>query len=127
MRNELEIVNDLVEAKATEKAAEARRIELERELIEKVGARPEGAKTHTIGDFKVVITGKLKRKIDWDLFDQSIAAKIPESMQPVKIKRELDVTGVKFLENNEPQIYKLLIPALTIEPAKTEVSITRGA
>jgi hypothetical protein len=45
----------------------------------------------------------------------------------VKIKRELDDTGVKYLANNEPQIYKLLAKALTIKPAKTAVTIVKGA
>jgi hypothetical protein len=127
MRNEVEIANDLFEAKLAEKEANERRVALEEELIALVGAREEGSQTHEIGDYKITITGKLNRKIDWDLFDQSIAAKIPQTLQPVKIKRELDDTGVKYLANNEPQIYKLLAKALTIKPAKTAVTIVKGA
>jgi hypothetical protein len=44
----------------------------------------------------------------------------------VKLKRELDETGVKYLANNEPQLYKVLASALTIEPAKTDVKIVQG-
>jgi hypothetical protein len=127
MRNEVEIANDLFEAKLAEKEANERRVALEEELIALVGAREEGSQTHEIGDYKITITGKLNRKIDWDLFDQSIAAKIPQTLQPVKIKRELDDTGVKYLANNEPQIYKLLAKALTVKPAKTAVTIVKGA
>jgi hypothetical protein len=127
MRNEVEIANELFEAKLAEKEANERRVALEEELIALVGAREEGSQTHEIGDYKITITGKLNRKIDWDLFDQSIAAKIPQTLQPVKIKRELDDTGVKYLANNEPQIYKLLAKALTIKPAKTAVTIVKGA
>jgi hypothetical protein len=127
MRNEVEIANELFEAKLAEKEANERRVALEEELIALVGAREEGSQTHEIGDYKITITGKLNRKIDWDLFDQSIAAKIPQTLQPVKIKRELDDTGVKYLANNEPQIYKLLAKALTVKPAKTAVTIVKGA
>jgi hypothetical protein len=127
MRNEVEIASELFEAKLAEKEANERRVALEEELIALVGAREEGSQTHDIGDYKITITGKLNRKIDWDLFDQSIAAKIPQDLQPVKIKRELDDTGVKYLANNEPQIYKLLAKALTIKPAKTAVTIVKGA
>ena len=127
VRTETEIADELFQAKAEEDKAKAKRIELEEELIGLVGQKQEGSKTHTIGEYKITITGVLKRKIDWDMFDAAIAAKIPESLQPVKIKRELDETGVKFLENNEPQIYKVLLPALTIEPGKTNVKITKGA
>lgn len=127
MRTETEIAQDLFDARQVEREANERRVELEEELIALVGAREEGSKTHTIGDFKITITGKLNRKIDWEIFDDSIASHIPESLQPVKIKRELDETGVKYLANNEPQLYKLLSKALTIKPAKTAVTITLGA
>lgn len=127
MKTEIEIAQELYEARQVEREANERRVQLEEELIALVGAREEGSKTHTIGDFKVTITGKLNRKIDWEIFDDSIAPQIPESLQPVKIKRELDEAGVKYLANNEPQLYKLLSKALTIKPAKTAVTITLGA
>lgn len=127
MKTEIEIAQELYEARQVEREANERRVQLEEELIALVGAREEGSKTHTIGDFKITITGKLNRKIDWEIFDDSIASQIPESLQPVKIKRELDDAGVKYLANNEPQLYKLLSKALTIKPAKTAVTITLGA
>ena len=127
MRTELEIAEDLFKAKLEESFAEAKRIALEQELIALVGAKEEGAQTHEIGDFKVTITGRINRKIDWAIFDKDIASKIPESLHPVKVKRELDETGVKYLANNEPQLYKILATALTVKPAKTSVTIVQGA
>ncbi len=124
MRNELEIAADLFAAKQAEKEAEAKRIALEEELVAVLGKRDEGSKTHAVGNFKVTITGRVTRKIDWDMFDE-VSSKIPESLWPVK--RTLDVTGVKYLANNEPTLYKVLAPALTVEPAKTTVSIVMGA
>lgn len=124
MRNELEIAADLFAAKQAEKEAEAKRIALEEELVAVLGKRDEGSKTHAVGNFKVTITGRVNRKIDWDMFDE-VSSKIPESLWPVK--RTLDVTGVKYLANNEPTLYKVLAPALTVEPAKTTVSIVMGA
>lgn len=124
MRNEVEIANDLFEAKRVEREAEEKRIALEEELIAVLGKRDEGAKTHAVGDYKITITGRVNRKIDWDAFDV-VSSKIPESLWPVK--RQLDVTGVKYLENNEPALYKVLAPALTVEPAKTTVTIKMGA
>ena len=127
MRTEVEIANDLFDARVAEKEANERRVALEEELIALLGAKEEGAQTHEVGDYKVTITGKLIRKIDWEMYDQSISSKIPESLQPVKVKRELDDAGVKYLANNEPQIYKLLAKALTVKPAKTNVTIIKGA
>jgi hypothetical protein len=127
MRTEVEIANELFEAREAEKQANERRVELEEELIALLGQKEEGSQTHEVGDYKVIITGKLIRNIDWDMYDKAIAAKIPESLQPVKVKRELDDSGVKYLANNEPQIYRLLAKALTIKPAKTAVKISKGA
>ncbi len=124
MRSELEIAEDLFNAKMAEKEAEAKRIALEEELVAVLGKRDEGSKTHTVGDYKVTITGRVSRKIDWEQFD-NLSHKIPENLWPVK--RALDETGVKYLANNEPQLYKVLSPALTVAPAKTTVSIVMGA
>lgn len=124
MRSELEIAEDLFNAKMAEKEAEAKRIALEEELVAVLGKRDEGSKTHTVGDYKVTITGRVNRKIDWEAFD-TLSHKIPENLWPVK--RALDETGVKYLANNEPQLYKALAPALTVAPAKTTVSIVMGA
>ena len=127
MRTEIEIAEELFAAKLAEREANEKRVALEEELIAVLGQKEEGAQTHQVGDYKITITGKLNRKIDWDMFDSAIAARIPESLHPVKIKRELDDAGVKYLANNEPQLYKLLSKALTIKPAKTAVTITLGA
>lgn len=124
MRSETEIAEDLFKAKQAEREAEERRIQLEEELVAVLGKRDEGSKTHTVGQYKVVITGRVNRKIDWEAFDQ-LSHKIPENLWPVK--RALDVTGVKYLANNEPQLYKVLANALTVEEAKTTVSIVMGA
>lgn len=126
MRNEVEIAEELFAAKQAEREANEKRVALEEELIAILGQKEEGAQTHQVGGYKITITGKLNRKIDWDMFDSAIAARIPESMHPVKIKRELDETGVKYLANNEPQLYKVLASALTIKPAKTAVTIVQG-
>jgi len=124
MRNETEIAEDLFKAKQAEKQAQLDRIALEEELIQVLGKRDEGSKTHTVGAYKVTITGRVTRKIDWERFDK-VSSKIPENLWPVK--RALDETGVKYLANNEPSLYKILAPALTVEPAKTTVQIVMGA
>jgi hypothetical protein len=126
MRTETEIADDLFAAKLEEKRATDKRVALEEELISLLGSKEEGAETHHVGVYKITITGKLNRKIDWDVFDAKVASKIPETLHPVKVKRELDDTGVKYLANNEPQFYKLLSAALTVKPAKTSVTIVQG-
>jgi hypothetical protein len=126
MRNETEIAEELYQARIAEKEANEKRVALEEELIALLGAKEEGSEKHKVGQYLITIQGKLNRKIDWKAFDAHVASKIPESLLPVKVVRELDVAGVKYLANNEPQLYKLLSRALTVEPAKTYVKIEIG-
>jgi ABC-type lipoprotein release transport system permease subunit len=122
-----DVAADLMVARALEKTATEQRVAMEEELIALLGgAKIEGADTHHIGPYKVTITGKLNRKLDLKKYDQ-IVDRIPEALRPVKVKRELDVTGIKYLANNEPEIYAMLANAgaLTAEPAKTSVTIIR--
>lgn len=125
-RTAYDVAADLMAARALEKSATEQRVAIEEELIALLGAKAEGAETHNIGPYKVTITGKLNRKLDLKKFDL-IAGRIPEALHPVKIKRELDATGIKYLANNEPGIYAMIADAgaLTVEPAKTSITIIR--
>lgn len=116
------IAAEWIEAKKEEIEANKKRVGIEDELIALLGAKEEGSETHNIEDFKIAITGRLNRKVDWDVFDK---LGISADMQPVKMKRELDLKGLRYLEDNEPAIYKKLAKAMTVEPAKTSVTVTR--
>jgi len=120
------VAADLMAARALEKTATEQRVAMEEELIALLGAKADGADTHIIGPYKVFISGKLNRKLDLKRYDQFVD-RIPEALRPIKVKRELDVTGIKYLANNEPDIYALIANsgALTVEPAKTSVTIIR--
>ena len=116
------IASECIEAKREETQANKKRVGIEDELVALLGAKDEGSETHNIDDFKIAITGRLNRKVDWDVFDKLA---IPIDMQPVKVKRELDLKGLRYLEDNEPSTYKKLAKAMTVEPAKTSVTVTR--
>ena len=113
---------DWMDAKNAEIKANKDRIAAEEELIALLVVKQEGATSHQVGPYKITLTGRLNRKVDLDVLD---TLQIPAELIPIKMKRELDVTGVKYLENNEPELYKTLCAALTIEPAKTSVTVTR--
>ncbi len=115
-----ELAQKWLDAKEAEREANAYRIKLEQEIVSALGKRDEGAQTHNVEGFKVTITGKVSRKMDWRAWE-SIENAIPPSLRPVKMKPELDEKGVKYLQANEPELYKLL--PLTVTPAKTAVEI----
>tara|TARA_R110000868_G_scaffold45282_10_gene150393 strand:- start:652 stop:1056 length:405 start_codon:yes stop_codon:yes gene_type:complete len=117
-----DVVADWMDAKNEEVSANKRRIEIEEEVLSFLTSKIEGAESHQVGPYKVTLTGRLNRKVDWD-FVQKLG--IPENMLPVKQKPELDLKGLRYLENNEPEFYKNFCKALTIEPAKTSVTVIR--
>lgn len=118
-----ELANDYITAKAFEAEANKARVAIEEQLIAALGAKEEGATTTELTNgLKVTITGKLSYKADMPLLMQ-IAGSLPENLRPVKVETKLDETGAKYLKNNEPEIWAMLAPAITIAPAKTSVAI----
>lgn len=113
---------DWLRAKKEEADANKRRVAVEQQMLALIETRPEGAVTVEAGMFKVTAETKLSRSIDWDKWD-SIREQIPEALRPVKYKRELDATGCKYLENNEPAIYALIAPCITVKPAKAGITV----
>lgn len=111
---------DWIAAKAAEEAANKARIDIENRLIAALGQKEEGAQTHNIGQYKIEIVGKVSRKLDFAAWD-IIKDKFPENLRPIKVKEELDEKGVKYLQQNEPQLYAIL--PLEVKPAKTAVKV----
>jgi len=112
-----------LEAKATEGEAKSRRIEIEKAIVARLGAQEEGSETHDLGEYKVTVTGVINRTLDKEIWE-SIKAKIAEERRPVVYEPKLDVTGVKWLQKNDPDSYRILAQALTIKPGKTNIKVT---
>lgn len=113
----------LITAKKVEADANKARVEIEQKLIETLGSKEEGSQTHELNNgLKVTVTGKLTYKADMELLMQ-LAGALPANLRPVKVETKLDETGAKYLKNNEPEIWSMLAPAITIAPAKTSVAI----
>lgn len=107
-------------AKKEEDAANRRRIEIEDQIVALTGKKDEGARTHRTDGFKVTVTGKVTRKMDWAAWEK-VKGRIQANLRPIKTKEELDEKGVKYLQANEPEIYALL--PITVTPAKTAIDV----
>ena len=112
-----------LEAKVDEDALKARRIEIEEAIVAQLGKREEGSKTHDLDTHKVIITGVINRTLDKEIWE-SIKDRIPEELRPVTYEPKLDAAGVKWLQANDPDTYRLVAKALTIKPDKTNVKVT---
>lgn len=108
------------QAKEQEQKANALRVEIEDKIVQLAGKRDEGAQTIEVPGFKITTTGKVSRTMDWEKWAE-IASQFPQELRPVKLKPELDATGVKWLQTHRTDLYKLL--PITVKPAKTAVEI----
>lgn len=110
-------------AKATERAAQQERVQIEEALITRLGAREDGSQTHELeSGLKVTITGKLSYKADVPAL-LALADRLPEHLRPLKTETKLDEAGAKYLRTNEPELWRMVAPAITITPAKTALTV----
>jgi len=122
MSNVETLARDWIAAKHDENTARKARLELEGQLIEALGAKPEGAETHEIGDYKVTLTGKLTRSLDIDAWYE-VKNSIPTDLWPVTVKITADIKGMKWLQEKDPTNWAKISEAFTTKPAKTAVAV----
>ena len=123
MSNLTPLFDAWLDAKNTEQSANRRRLAIEKEITNALSTKNEGSITHEIDGYKVTLTQSLNRKIDVDIWDK-VAIHITHAMAPVKVKYEVDAKQLKYLQNNEPELWRLIAPAFTTTPAKVGVKIT---
>ena len=112
---------ELAKAKKLEASAREKRVQIEQQLIEAIGAKEEGATTQAGNFFKVTTTGKLTRKLDVKAFNQ-IAGQLGEHA-PVKTTVSLDVRKLKTLAVDEPVLFSMMLDVIETKPAKTAVTV----
>lgn len=110
-------------AKDEEHRATTLRRELAAQIQALTGHTTEVQKTYDGGEWKVVVKAPLITAMDWKKWE-SVKEQIPEGLQPTRWKLELDEKGVKWLQNNEPDVYAVLATALTVKPGAVQVTVT---
>lgn len=116
------VCDEYLKAKAYEAKAKDDRVALEEELIALVGKKEKGTLSGETDSFKFKTVGKMTVSMDWEKWTQ-IKAQVPEALHPVKMEPKLDEKGLKYLMENEPEIYKIL--PIESKPAKTAVEVVR--
>ncbi len=109
------------------KAEETRAADLRREIAAQIqlltGHKTESSKTYKDGDWKVVVKQPINRTMDWDAWE-TVKTQIPEECWPVETKQVLDEAGVKWIKDNDQEIYATLAQALTTKPGAISVTVT---
>lgn len=105
-------------AKHEEEMANRERIRIEEQMLPLLEQKTEGSVTTELpSGHKVTVTNKLTRSLDFDAFAR-VRDQISPALQPIKVKEVLDEAGVKWLANNEPDVYAIVAACLTVKPAK---------
>lgn len=116
------LMAEWLDAKAAEQKAQALRYKIEAEITAAFEAKPEGAITHKTEAYKVTLTQPVTRKVDvlmWEV----VKHHLPEALRPVKIKVEADAAGMKWLANNEPDLWAKVAKAFETKPGKIGVKV----
>lgn len=116
------LLAELAALKEDRRRTDSRISEVERLILQNVESKDEGSITEQAGDFKLSVTFKLNRKLDESIWAR-IRNDIPTNLHPVRYKPEVDTKGVRWLQNNEPELYRVLAEALTVKPAKPYIKL----
>lgn len=117
----------LIQAKAAEIAANQRRLEAERDVLHLLGEiEAEGTHKSTSGNYTVTVRSSMNRTIDRDVLVQ-IAPQIPEQIAKrlFRWKPELELRELRYVQDNEPELYAVIAQAITMKPAKPTVTVER--
>lgn len=116
------LLAEWLDAKAAEQKAQALRYKIEAEITAAFDTKPEGAITHKTDEHKVTLTQPVRRSVDarkWEM----VKDRLPEDLHPIKIKIESDAAGMKWLAENEPDLWAKAAEAFETKPGKIGVKV----
>lgn len=119
------LVDQWAAAKREEEAANARRIAIEAAIISQTGEPEEGSQTVELADGrKLTVTSKITRTIDEQLW-RSVLHDVPEHLRPIVFVEtaKLDTRGLRWLRENQPNVYALVSTAITAKKAKSAIAV----
>ncbi len=128
LKNHLSLLDSLsseyLAIKRVESQARAEALELEKQIIKIVGEKEEGTTSCETLQYKVSTTGKLNRKLEVEALNQ-VRHLLPEAIfnRLIQVKPAIDLKELRYVESNEPDLYKIIAQAITTKPAKTSIKI----
>ena len=114
-------------ARTAEQEASKARLAAEEAVLALVGDLPaEGTTRREAGQYEAVITTSIRRSVDADkLSEIASSSAIPEAIgkRLIRWKPELVTRELRYVENNEPEIYATIAQAITAKPGKPAVKL----
>ena len=114
-----ETARRIAELKEREDAAKNERTMLENDLAEAIATKDEGTESRTAGQYKITVTSKLNRTLDYPAY-QAIEADIPEGVRCVKLEPKLDLKKLRAMDAVRPGFSAAFI---TTKPARPSVKV----
>jgi hypothetical protein len=109
-------------AKANEHKAKADRLAAERELLAVIKPEKlEGTETRATDGFKVSVTHKLSRDLDYERYQ---ALNLPENLAFVDLKPSINLKNLRMIERLDPA---LVAQCVTVKPAKPSIKVEEVA
>lgn len=98
----------------------------EEALLAEVPFELEGSKTTTSAHYKITTTGKLTRAVDAEQLER-VRAVVPPAIfaRVIRMKPDLSLRDLRYIEANEPDLYRAFALAITTKPAKTAIKVER--
>ena len=112
-----DLCGGLFAAKLTMELAKDEVLRIEKLILDYAPEKLEGSQTLHPTGFKITITHKLTRKLDYDTYQ---ALDIPENIQFVNLKPSIDLPRLRTIERIDPV---LVAQCVTVKPAKTAIKI----
>ena len=113
-----DLCSALTIAKAREQLAREEVLRIENEILATVpNKKLEGTDTFAADGFKVTLTSKLTRKLD---FDSYLALNLPENLSFVDLSPKINLKKLRAIEMVDPAI---VARCVTVSPAKTSVKV----
>lgn len=121
-----ELAYDYEMAKQAVAYAKTQLDQAEAALVAAVPCELEGSLTTESDFYKITTTGKLTRTLDEKKLAE-VQAAVPTGVyeRVIRYKPELSIRDYRYLENNEPEFFRVLAEAVTTKPAKTSVKVER--
>jgi hypothetical protein len=114
-------------AKADERAANARRLEIEEQIVDRFPVGLEGTETMEAGNVRIKVTHKLSRTVDSKALQQHWNSLSAFAQDVFNWKADVSLPAVRRLQENHPDLYPSVAVFITSKPAKASVSVEEVA
>ncbi len=96
--------------------------EIEAEMLPLLESKEGGSKTTQTEFYKITVKRPLYFSFDKDNWPD-IRVSIPYDLAPVKTKEEVDEAGLKWLQENKPEVYAKVSLGIVCKPGKASFTI----